>query len=270
MSGDWIKMRTSLLTNPKVNGIARSLEDDKRVSTSLSTGYRGVMSEIVTRCVMRHVTVSSLLVVWGAANEHTKDGVFHNADISDIDDMVGYEGFGDAMASVGWLIFNEDECTLTLPNFSEYNTSGADRSAKGKTGAERQREYRERKKQEKSVMKSDVTHNVTSDITSNRREDKIREDNKDIQKKPKSTKTFIPNDFKVSERVEAWAKEKGFANLDLHLENFISACKAKGYQYVDFDEALMSAIRNNWAKVEARNTATSQAALVDIRWRGAK
>tara|TARA_B110000503_G_C7090991_1_gene389420 strand:- start:381 stop:1073 length:693 start_codon:yes stop_codon:yes gene_type:complete len=94
--------------------------------------------------------------------------------------------------------------------------------------------------------------------------------NPETKKTRNPTKTFIPNDFKVSERVEAWAKEKGFANLDRHLENFISACKAKGYQYVDFDEALMSAIRNNWAKVEAKNTATSQAALVDIRWRGAK
>jgi hypothetical protein len=84
------------------------------------------------------------------------------------------------------------------------------------------------------------------------------------------TKSFLPNDFKVSERVEAWATEKGFSNLDRHLENFISACKAKGYQYVDFDEAFMSAIRNNWAKVEAKPSTANQAALVDIRWRGAK
>ena len=63
MAGDWIKMRTSLLTNPKINGIARKLEESTAAGKALSNGYGGVMSEIVTRAVMRHVTVSSLLVV---------------------------------------------------------------------------------------------------------------------------------------------------------------------------------------------------------------
>ena len=57
MAGDWIKMRPSLLTNPKVNGIARILEGEREVSRVLSTGFSGAMSEIVTRNVMRNVTV---------------------------------------------------------------------------------------------------------------------------------------------------------------------------------------------------------------------
>lgn len=172
MAGDWIKMRTSLLTNPKVNGIAKFLEEDRAVSQSLTTGFNGYMSELVTRNVMRHVTVSLLLIVWGAANEHTRDGVFHNSDLSDIDDMVGVPGFGEAMQSVGWAKYEAEFGSVTLPNFNEYNTSGQQRTATAKSAAERQREYRERKKSQQS----DVTRDVTNDVTSNRREEKRREE----------------------------------------------------------------------------------------------
>jgi hypothetical protein len=165
MAGDWIKMRPSLLTNPKVNGIARYLEGSAEVGRVLTTGFSGSMAEVVTRNVMRNVTVSCLLTVWGAANEHTTDGVFSNADLSDIDDMVGIPGFGAAMESVGWLIHDADACTVTLPNFSEYNTCGKDRAAE--KNAERQRRFRERK-----ASAGNVTHNVTS----NDREEKRREE----------------------------------------------------------------------------------------------
>jgi len=168
MAGDWIKMRPALLTSPKVNGIARMLESSPTVSAVLSTGYAGPMSEIVSRNVMRNVTVAALLIIWSAANEHTKDGVFINADLSDIDDMVGIPGFGEAMEYVGWAIFNEQDYVVTLPNFSEYNTCGKDRSAE--KNAERQAKFRE--KQKLSAGKSNVTNNVTN----NGREEKRREE----------------------------------------------------------------------------------------------
>lgn len=173
MAGEWIKMRTSLMTSPKVNGIARHLEMSKEACRALSTGYNGTLSEIVTRNVTRCVTVSSLLVIWGAANEHTKDGIFHNADLSDIDDMVGIPDFGSAMESVGWAIYDEEMDAVILPNFCEYNTVGEKRK---NNSAERQRRYRERKK----ALQGDVTHDVTHDVTGNDREEKRREDLKDI------------------------------------------------------------------------------------------
>ena len=178
MAGDWIKMRTSLITNPKVNGVARALEDSCDVSRVLSTGFNGPMSEIVTRNVMRHVTVSSLLIVWGAANEHTENGVFKNADLSDIDDMVGIPGFGQALESVGWAEYDSQENTVTLPNFSEYNTSSASRGASSKSAAQRQKAYRERKKSQESDVTRDVTRDVTSDVTRDHREEKRREEGK--------------------------------------------------------------------------------------------
>ena len=164
MAGDWIKMRPALLSSPKVNGIARFLEDNQGVARALSTGPSASMNEIVTRNVMRYVTVSSLLCVWGAANEHTSDGVFHNADLSDLDDIAGIPGFGEAMESVGWAISDPSESTVTLPNFEEYNTCGKSR------GAERQKRYRDRQKAQKS--------DVTRDVTPLHREEKRREESK--------------------------------------------------------------------------------------------
>ena len=64
-------------------------------------------------------------------------------------------------------------------------------------------------------------------------------------------KTTIPNDFGISERVRVWAEKNVHHSLDIHLENFIGVCRAKGYRYVDWDEAFMNAIRNNWANVQS-------------------
>lgn len=65
-------------------------------------------------------------------------------------------------------------------------------------------------------------------------------------------KTPLADDFAISDRVKAWAAEKGFDRLDQHLESFVSKCRAKGYAYVDWDEAFMNAVRENWAKLQAK------------------
>jgi hypothetical protein len=62
-------------------------------------------------------------------------------------------------------------------------------------------------------------------------------------------KTRIPADFAVSDRVRTWAAEKGFGNLEQHLEAFKAKAGAKGYTYADWDLAFMEAIRENWAKL---------------------
>jgi uncharacterized protein YdaU (DUF1376 family) len=75
-------------------------------------------------------------------------------------------------------------------------------------------------------------------------------------KKPRSAKTSLPNGFCISDRVMAWAVEKGYTRLDQHFENFVGACKAKGYTYADWDEGFMGAIRNDWAKVNGQPRAS--------------
>ncbi|MEL5224404.1 hypothetical protein [Serratia nevei] len=200
MAGDWIKMRPSLLTNPKVNGIARILETSPEVGRALGVNFNGAMNAIVTRNVMRNVTVSLLLTVWGAANEHTRDGVFVNADLSDIDDIVGVPGFGSAMVSVGWAVFNAVEGSVTLPNFNEYNACGEVRRS---NNAERQQRYRDKVKAEKEAR----LRNVTDNVTHNDREEKNREEKKDRKDPPTPPrgdgKNFDFNSLKLPEWLQA-------------------------------------------------------------------
>ena len=78
----------------------------------------------------------------------------------------------------------------------------------------------------------------------------------------RSVRSKLPDPFIASEPVLRWAEEKGHVNLDKHLENFISYVKRNGKTYVDWDAALMGAIRENWAKLPTENQAPT--------WAGAK
>lgn len=59
----------------------------------------------------------------------------------------------------------------------------------------------------------------------------------------------LPEGFAVSDRVRAWALAKGCDRLDERFESFVSYAKRSGTTYADWDEALMAAIRDNWAKL---------------------
>jgi hypothetical protein len=117
--------------------------------------------------------------------------------------------------------------------------------------AQRARAWREAKKLDEQTQPNATERNRTPD-----------KDTEEIKKlttkvvsaaKPVSRKTRMPENFGISERVKTWAGEKGFDRLDEHLESFLSKAKAAGYRYVDWDEALMNAIRDNWAKLGAIN-----------------
>lgn len=68
----------------------------------------------------------------------------------------------------------------------------------------------------------------------------------------KNKKTPIPEDFSISPRVAAWAKDSGFGLLDQHLDAFKRKVASKGYAYVDWDSAFMEAVREDWAKLRGR------------------
>lgn len=256
MAGEWIKMRTSLLTNPRVNGIARIIEQSTAVGRVLSTGFNGSLREIVTRNVTRHVTVSSLLIIWGAANEHTKDGIFRNADLSDIDDMVGIPGFGAAMVEVGWAEFDESSNCVMLPNFAEYNMTGDERAAGAKTGAQRQKEYRDRKKSQGETNDGD-----DSDVTRNRREEK-RIEEKIIDKstdsgtaKGRGTRgTRLPADWKPSpDDVEYCKTERPELLPSKVAQNFYDYWIAKSGK--DATKVNWSATWRSWVRKERTENA---------------
>lgn len=114
------------------------------------------------------------------------------------------------------------------------------------SSTERVRKHREAQKQ-----LQERPCNVTE--TAQSREDKKREEIKDKPaSRTKSPKTAMPENFEVSQRVVAWAAEKGFDRLDEHFDSFVSKAKANGYKYADWDAALMNAIRDDWAKINGK------------------
>ena len=65
-------------------------------------------------------------------------------------------------------------------------------------------------------------------------------------------KTSLPPDFTISHRVKVWSQLRGYDRLEEHLEYFILKCEACGYQYVNWDSAIMTAIRDDWAKLRVK------------------
>lgn len=182
MAQEWIKMRAELFTHPRFLSLCSQLvyTDDSPGLLVYTCGpgalELGVLppsklsvTERALRCVteraLRDVTMSSLLRVWCAVNAHCKtddqDAVMCPMTLCDLDDIAGFDGFGDAMSTVGW-VREDDASTLRFPNFREYNEPACLRRP-AKTGAERQRKYRAKM----AVTKSDE---------SDAREEKRREE----------------------------------------------------------------------------------------------
>jgi uncharacterized phage protein (TIGR02220 family) len=185
---DWIKMRTGLLTNPKVIRMSRLLASDRAFVNWWLRGTNKVtcdetVYEICDVTVVTRVTVASLLSVWSAVNDASQeDGFVTGITLIDVDVMAGVDGFGAAMQAVGWLQITDDG--ILFPNFEEHNTVGKARQEKrssgAKTAAQRTAEWRARKKQAGSDVTGDVTpsRDVTVTSPSDHREEKRREEKK--------------------------------------------------------------------------------------------
>lgn len=81
---------------------------------------------------------------------------------------------------------------------------------------------------------------------------------KEKAEKVKKNKTGIPEGFSISENVKKWAKEKGYSQLDEHLDAFKRKVAARGYKYIDWDAAFMEAVRENWAKLKGVSNSKPQ------------
>ncbi|MFC4518592.1 hypothetical protein [Cupriavidus pinatubonensis] len=199
---DWIKMRSGLLTNPKVIRMAKLLASNPEFLDWLTRGV-GVSRDVIRNemrdvTVVTRVTVGSLLAVWASVNDAAnQDGFLKGITLSDIDDMAGVPGFGIAMGAVGWAD-EADEGTF-FPNFDEHNSVAKQRVGEGKTAktnAERQREYRQRQRETRDVT-GDVTGDVTVTRNGNAREEKNREEKKEGKSVTPSVVTlpdFVPAD----------------------------------------------------------------------------
>lgn len=110
----------------------------------------------------------------------------------------------------------------------------------------------------RTQSEGNATHN-TEHITQNTEHKKALTQDKPA--KPKR-KTYISETFHISQRVQDWAKQKGFDRLEDHLDAFIRKAKMNGYQYLDWDLAFMEAIREDWAKIRSKPSFAQQAADV--------
>lgn len=103
MAGDWIKMRSDLLTHPKVVRISSALKADRlRIA-------------------------GGLFAVWCLFDTHSIDGQLDGYTPEALDELIGFPGFSAAMAAVGWLECNGDH--LATPRFEEHNGQSAKRRA---------------------------------------------------------------------------------------------------------------------------------------------
>ena len=123
----WIKMRHELQTHPKIFRILSALKADK--------SPQSVRNLSATKTETFSV-VGGLHAVWSVFDQHSEDGVLRGYTPEVLDQTIGWDGFSEAMMSVGWLAF-DDAQTLTLPEFGEHNGKSAKRRAedqKRKTG----------------------------------------------------------------------------------------------------------------------------------------
>jgi hypothetical protein len=215
MAGDWIKMRVNLVTNPKVMAIAEYLAEQSEFQDwSTLSGFipgfgddeKALRNERYAALrVTRYVTVCALLRFWGYANEHCRDEFIEFMSIEDIDEIVQIPCFGSALATVGWVIPSEGGAGINLPNFNEFNAAAIDRTS----SAERQKRYRERKKEASCDASVTDDSDVTRDVTNNAREEKRREEKKE-------TKTRAPR-FDAQAHLESLSVDSSIARDWLEL-----------------------------------------------------
>lgn len=289
---DWIKMRASLLTNTKVSKMARTL----LTNLDFREWYGNAeISDATSQTVtLRHVTVvtrvvvGGLLPVWASVNESAgRDGHLRHASLFDIDTMSGIPGFGAAMEAVDWLTVLPENEGLEFGNFIEHNTPEQERSTSAKTGAERAKEYRERKAAEKAAgvtngvtEKSDASRDAVTteksrgeeNSSSLRSEESADKSATPAKQKKITLKTYLAQckeagckplpanhhireycrDAKISEEMlqVAWVVFK---------EDYTQTATKKGQKYIDWPGHFANAVKGCWGKVWYTDNAGSVA-----------
>ncbi|MEJ7685651.1 MAG: hypothetical protein WKG52_00880 [Variovorax sp.] len=255
MAGEWIKMRASLLANPKVIRIARTLLQDPNFLAWFAGDTRDVThnaaalpcvtdANLKLLPVITRVTVGALLPLWSSVNECAgQDGVLHGTDMVEVDMICGVPGIGRALAKVGWIEVLPNEEGVQFSNFHEHNTVGKERSSGAKSNAERQKEFRERKRLERE--KRDVTEVGAITLLSNHREEKKREER--IPPTPQGVRfadfwQAWPNTDRRSRKVECekkW-KAKGLDPIADQILAHVEACKGTRKWQEGFEPAPLT------------------------------
>ena len=113
------------------------------------------------------------------------------------------------------------------------------------------------KEQRKLRSRSGVTPELlgtNSALKEEKRTEKKRKETPPAIPLPRKKRlTPLPDDFGISPRVQEWAESKGYRDLPLRLEHFVSYAKRSGKTYADWDEAFMASVRDDWAKLSSRD-----------------
>jgi hypothetical protein len=145
MAGDWIKMRRSLLTDPRVVRIASALDAD------------------------RFRTIGGLFSAWCLFDEQTPDGRLDGYSPEVFDEIVGVRGLAVAMESVGWLEIGDNWLQATA--FSEHNGQTAKRRAQEavrKMSARNADTEADKKRPREEKRREEITHTHTHKKTASR------------------------------------------------------------------------------------------------------
>lgn len=146
MSDSWIKMRTCLLTSPKVI----------RVSVSLGIHPSAVCG--------------ACFAVWAIADTHSSNGRLPGYTYTVLDQLAGVPGLCRALETVGWA--KEDADGVTLPQYGIHNGSTAKSRA---TAARRASRKRDRDSQNPSRSRNADTVTKGAPELEKRREEKKKE-----------------------------------------------------------------------------------------------
>lgn len=243
MSGEWIRMRVSLVAHPRVIAIASFLierpefqawaglkEIDRAASLEGDERDEALRHALF---VTRYITVTALLKMWGFCNEYARDEFIANITFSDVDEQSGVPGFGRAMEAAGWLKYDGRRRGMELPNFNEFNSVSSSRTPAA-SAAERQKRYRERKKQAADTVTKPSRNalRVTGDVTSDVREEKSIERESERNKPSRNAGGIkpakhgpskrCPADFVVTDEMREWAaREAPGASVERETAKFV-------------------------------------------------
>lgn len=196
MAGDWIKMRIDLQSHPKIVRILSATDSDK---------FRAI---------------GGLHAVWSIFDTHSEDGVLLGYSAKTLDHVIGWQGFTDAMISVGWV--EEVVGGLVMPGFDEHNGKS------GKRRAEDQKRKREGRKCPQPVR--NPSENEEDGLWT--REEKRREEIKDQKPCPQQA-----DDGQVKEKIP-------FEKIRLI---YNEVCKGVLSEAIKLDDKRKRNIRKCWA-----------------------
>ncbi len=223
MAGDWIKMRSDLMTHPKIVRISSALKADKlRV-------------------------IGGLHAVWSLFDAHSDDGILDGYTPEALDEYLGWPGFSTCLISVKWL--EEDGESLSTPRFDEHNGQSAKRRA---TETQRKRLAR---------LDEDLSASVADKMRS--REEKRREEKKELKSKAVvATASRLPDDWMPSlDDAQFCSKERPDLTIDGTASRFkdywIAQPGAKGRK-LDWHATWRNWVRNEKAPLARGSPAKTE------------